>query len=45
MNYICIEYYYSFKNMIKVTSDARKKVSKLMEEEGSIQTIILLESG
>ena len=34
MNYICIEYYYSFKNMIKVTSDARKKVSKLMEEEG-----------
>ena len=34
MNYICIEYYYSFRNMIKVTSDARKKVSKLMEEEG-----------
>ena len=34
MNYICIEFYYSFKNMIKVTSDARKKVSKLMEEEG-----------
>ena len=34
MNYICIEYNYSFKNMIKVTSDARKKVSKLMEEEG-----------
>lgn len=34
MNYICIEYHYSFKNMIKVTSDARKKVSKLMEEEG-----------
>ena len=34
MNYICIEYYYSFKNMIKVTSDATKKVSKLMEEEG-----------
>ena len=34
MNYICIEYNYPFKNMIKVTSDARKKVSKLMEEEG-----------
>ena len=26
MNYICIEYYYSFKNMIKVTSDARKSI-------------------
>ena len=34
MNYICIEKKQSLKKMIKVTSDARIKVSQLMQEEG-----------
>lgn len=34
MNYICNEKKQSFKKMIKVTSDARIKVSQLMQEEG-----------
>ena len=34
MNYICTEKKQSLKKMIKVTSDARIKVSQLMQEEG-----------
>lgn len=34
MNYICNEKKQSLKKMIKVTSDARIKVSQLMQEEG-----------
>ena len=34
MNYICNKKKQSLKKMIKVTSDARIKVSQLMQEEG-----------
>ncbi len=34
MNYICIINKYLLKKMIKVTSDARTKVTQLMQQEG-----------